>query len=204
MTRVLSNLLADFLSAIFFFAVYGLTRSIIAAIAAAIGAAQFDRLKLACRAIEPMQWLSVGLVVMLGGATLLTRSPRVIMLKPSVVQFAVAAVMLRRGWMNRYLPVIVRENVPEVAIIEAGYAWAGLLAILGATNLVIAPQFDIRVWARFIFFGLIGTERHVLTAICCVPHDGPAQAAERHLHCRPRTRACYGRSAALIAARAER
>jgi len=160
MKQALSNLLNDFLSAIFFFAVYSLTGSIVAgtAIAIAIGVAQFLRLKLARRAIEPMQWLALGLVVVLGTATLLTQSPRFLMLKPSVIHFAVAALMLRRGWMSRYLPVIVRENVPEAVIIGAGYSWAGLIAALGATNLVIATQFDIRVWAWFISFGSIGAK----------------------------------------------
>jgi len=160
MKQALSNLLNDFLSAIFFFAVYSLTGSIVAgtAIAIAIGVAQFLRLKLARRAIEPMRWLALGLVVVLGTATLVTQSPRFMMLKPSVIHFAVAALMLRRGWMSRYLPVIVRENVPEAVIIGAGYSWAGLIAALGATNLVIATQFDIRVWAWFISFGAIGAK----------------------------------------------
>ena len=122
MKQALSNLLNDFLSAIFFFAVYSLTSSILAGtvIAVAVGATQFVRLKLGRRAIEPMQWLSLALVVALGTATLLTQSPRFMMLQPSVAHFAVAAVMLRRGWMSRYLPAIARENLPEAVIIGAG------------------------------------------------------------------------------------
>ena len=53
------------------------------------------------RRIEPMQWMSLGLVVVLGGATMLTQSPRFMMIKPTIVHFAVAAVMLRPGWMIR-------------------------------------------------------------------------------------------------------
>ena len=160
MKEALRQLANDFLSAIFFFAVYSLTGSIVAgtAIAIAIGVTQFLRLKLSRRAIEPMQWLALGLVVVLGTAALLTQSPRFMMLKPSFIHFAVAALMLRRGWMSRYLPAIARENVPEAVIIGAGYAWAGLIAVLGATNLLIATQFDIRVWAWFISFGSIGAK----------------------------------------------
>ena len=160
MKQALGQLINDFLSAIFFFAVYSLTGSIVAGttIAIAVGATQFIRLKLARRAIEPMQWMSLGLVLVLGAATLLTQSPRFMMLKPSFVHFDIAAVMLRRGWMTRYLPEIARENLPETAIIGAGYAWAGLMVALGATNLVIATQSDIRVWAWFISFGAIGAK----------------------------------------------
>src|SRR5215472_3600507 len=160
MRQALRQLISDFLSAICFFAVYSLTGSIFAgtAIAIAVGAAQFVRLKRARRAIEPMQWMSLGLVLVLGAATLLTQSPRFMMLKPSFVHLAIAAVMLRRGWMTRYLPTIARENVPERVIIGAGYAWAGLMVALGAINLVLATQSDIRVWAWFISFGAIGAK----------------------------------------------
>ena len=48
-----------------------------------------------------MQWMSLGLIVVLGSATMLTQSPRFIMIKPTIVHFAVAAAMLRRGWMLR-------------------------------------------------------------------------------------------------------
>jgi intracellular septation protein len=60
--------------------------------------------------------------------------------------------------MTRYLPAIVHEHVPEAVIVGAGYGWAGLMIALGATNLVIAAQLDIRVWAWFISFGAIGAK----------------------------------------------
>src|ERR1700730_15653614 len=45
-------------------------------------------------------------VVVLGGATMLAQSPRFTMVEPTIVHFAIAAVMLRRGWTLRYLPEI--------------------------------------------------------------------------------------------------
>ena len=160
MRQALRQLTSDFLSPIFFFAVSSLTGSIFAgtAIAIAIGAAQFIRLKRARRAIEPMQWMSLGLVLVLGAATLVAQNPRFMMLKPSFIHFAIAAVMMRRGWMTRYLPAIVHEHVPETAIIGAGYGWAGLMVALGAINLVLATQSDIRIWGWFISFGAIGAK----------------------------------------------
>jgi len=160
MKQALRQLAEDFLSAIFFFALYSLTGNIVVATATAIavGAVQFLRLRLARRRIEPMQWMSLGLVLVLGAATLLTQSPRFMMLKPSFVHFAIAGVMLRRGWMSRYLPAIARDNVPEPVIVGAGYAWAGLMLALGIANLVVAAQFDVRVWAWFISFGAIGAK----------------------------------------------
>ena len=50
--------------------------------------------------------MSLGLVVVLGGATMLTQNPRFMMVKPTIIHLAVAAVMLRPGWMIRYLPEV--------------------------------------------------------------------------------------------------
>ena len=102
--------------------------------------------------------MSLGLVVVLGGATMLTQSPRFLMVKPTIVHLAVATVMLRRGWMVRYLPEIVRQNVPESTIVAAGYAWAALLAALGLTNLIIALRFDFVTWAWFVSVGSVGAK----------------------------------------------
>jgi len=57
--------------------VYAVFGSLFAAagIAVAAGLAQLARFKLTRRRIEPMQWMSLGLVVVLGGATMLTQNP---------------------------------------------------------------------------------------------------------------------------------
>jgi len=158
--QALRQLLSDFLSAVLFLAIYALSGSLFVAagIAVAAALAQFARLKLTGRGIEPMQWMSLGLVVVLGGATMLTQSPRFMMVKPTIVHFGVAAVMLRRGWMLRYLPEIVLQNVPEATIVAAGYAWAALLAALGLANLIIALGFDFIIWAWFISVGAVGAK----------------------------------------------
>ena len=160
MKQALRQLLSDFLSAILFLVVYGLSGNLFAtaAIAVAAGMAQLAYIWATGRRVEPMQWMSLGLVVVLGSATMLTQSPRFIMVKPTIVHLAVAAAMLRRGWMIRYLPEVVLRNVPESTIVAAGYAWAALLAVLGFTNLIIALRFDFVIWAWFISVGSVGAK----------------------------------------------
>ena len=80
------------------------------------------------------------------------------MVKPTIVHFAVAAVMLRRGWMLRYLPETVLRNVPEPAVVAAGYAWAALLAALGLANLIIALRLGFATWAWFVSVGAVGAK----------------------------------------------
>jgi intracellular septation protein A len=103
-----------------------------------------------------MQWTSLGLVVGLGGATILTESLRFLMVKPSIVHFAVGTAMLQRGWMIRYITPMAQQNVSEATMIAVGYGWAALMGILGLTNLAIILFFDFEVWAWFISVGAVG------------------------------------------------
>jgi len=160
MTQALRQLAQDFLSAILFFAIYALTGSLYAAagVAIAVGVGQLLRLRLLGRPIAPMQWMSLALVIVLGGATVLLHTPRLMLVKPSIGHFAVAAIMLRRGWMAPYLPPIAQQHVPPAVIVAAGYAWAALLAALGAANLFFAIFADLTTWAWFVSFGAIGAK----------------------------------------------
>jgi intracellular septation protein len=160
MKQALRQLLSDFLSAFLFVAVYALSGNLVAAAAIAVagGVGRIGFLCLTRRRIDPMQWLSLALVIVLGSATMLTQSPRFLMVKPTIIHLAVAAIMLQRGWMLRYLPEIVSQNVPESTIVAAGYSWAALLAALGLINLVIALNFDFVTWAWFISLGSVGAK----------------------------------------------
>src|SRR5947209_15302912 len=160
MRQVFKQLLADFFSTIVFLAIYLTTGNIYVATGVAIAGAigQFALARHQGRALDVMNWASLGLVIVLGGATILTHDPRFVMLKPSIVHFAIAAVMLRRGWMLRYLPEIARQNLPERVAVAAGYAWAGLMAALGLANLAIAGYGDLTIWAWFISVVAVGAK----------------------------------------------
>ena len=103
-----------------------------------------------------MQWLALGLV--LGAATLITQDSRFIMVKPTLVHWAIGAVMLRHGWMTRYLPPIARDNLPLSVMVTFGYAWAALMFLLGALNLLVATTMSFQAWAWFITFGAVGAK----------------------------------------------
>jgi intracellular septation protein A len=160
MRDALRQLLSDFLSAIVFLVVFGLGGGLYLAtgLAVAVSLIQVIVLKLRGKPIDLMQWLILGLVVVLGAASILTQDSRFIMVKPSIIHAAIGAVMLRPGWMLRYLPPIVRDNLSESVIVRVGYAWAALMFTLAAINLVIVAAFDFRVWAWFIGVGAMGAK----------------------------------------------
>jgi len=104
-----------------------------------------------------MTWASLGLVIVLGGATLLTHDPRFVLAKPAIGHVAIGIIMLKRGWMLRYLPAIVTETIPEY-VTFAGYAWAALMFALAAGTVAVAMTGDMKLWAFYISVVLIGAK----------------------------------------------
>ena len=104
-----------------------------------------------------MTYASLALVIVLGSATLLTHDPRFVLAKPSIAHFAIGAIMLKRGWMLRYMPPRVVETIPEYVTI-AGYAWAALMFALGLGTIAAALSGDLKLWAIYVSVVLMGAK----------------------------------------------
>ena len=151
MKDVFARLGTDFFSTIVFLVIYLATDNIVlatgVAIAGAIAQVIFSRVK--GRDLGYMTWASLGLVIVLGTATILTRDPRFVLAKPAIAHFAVGAVMLKRGWMLRYMPPLVVETIPEY-VTFAGFAWAALMFALGAGTVAVAMTGDLKLWTLYV------------------------------------------------------
>jgi intracellular septation protein len=51
--------------------------------------------------------------------------------------------------MNRYLPPVAIELIPDIATIF-GYVWAGLMFFSAALSLIVAFNFSITTWLEFM------------------------------------------------------
>jgi intracellular septation protein A len=142
------TVLLDMASTLFFLLLYLGTHNIRLAVGLgiALGIAQIGWEFVRKRPIDAMQWMSLFLIVTSGAATLLTNDPRYVMLKPSVIYVIVGIVMLRPGWMNRYLPPVATEVVPDIAYIF-GFVWAGLMFLSAAVNILLALNSSAAMWA---------------------------------------------------------
>jgi intracellular septation protein A len=142
----------DLASTLVFVAVGALTHDPIlaTAIAVAVGFLQVVYLKLRGHAVSPIQWMSLGLVLVFGGATLFTHNARFMMFKPTIVYVLVGSAMLQRGWMLPYLPPVAREHVGDTVMIAWGYVWAGLMFATALTNVAFALLTSFAVWTAFI------------------------------------------------------
>jgi len=158
--RAFRPIASDFLSTIIFIIAYEATGSILVGVAAgiAVAFAQIGWLRWRSRKIDLMQWASLALVVVLGSASIITRDPHFIMIKPSVGAFAISAVMLRPNWMTRYMPPFVLEHISPRLPLVWGYVWAAAIFALGVANLVVAFAWGPKIWAWFTSFVPVGLQ----------------------------------------------
>ena len=93
MKNVFARLGTDFLSTIVFLAIYLATDNVLlatgVAIAGAVAQVIYSRFK--GKELGYMTWASLGLVIVLGGITLLTHDPRFVLAKPAIGHFAIGA-----------------------------------------------------------------------------------------------------------------
>ena len=159
MKDVFAKLGTDFLSTIVFVAIYWITGNVVLATGVAIAGAviQVIHAHLKDRQLGFMTYASLALVIVLGSATLLTSDPRFVLAKPAIAHFAIGAIMLKRGWMLRYVPPIVTETIPEY-VTFAGYAWAVLMFALGAGTIAVALTGDMKLWTIYVSVVAIGAK----------------------------------------------
>jgi intracellular septation protein A len=149
-------LLSDLASSLLFLILFALTHNAIlsASLGMLLGLIQITRQLVRRKPIDVMEWLSLFLVFASGTATILTDDPRFVLFKPSVIYAVVGVVMLRPGWMNRYLPAIARAVASDTAT-YVGFAWAGLMFISAALNAYLAVGEDMATWALVMtIFGI--------------------------------------------------
>jgi intracellular septation protein len=141
-------LFLDMAATLFFLALYLLTQNLALSVVLgmALAITQIGWQAARRKPIDTMQWMSLFLVLGAGAVTLMTHDPRFVMVKPSVIYLIVGVVMLRRGWLNRYLPPIAIELIPDVAIIF-GYAWSALMFFSAGLNLIVALNFSMVAWS---------------------------------------------------------
>jgi intracellular septation protein A len=152
-------LLLDLASTLVFLAVYALTGNLFLAVGLgmALGIAQIGWQLARRHPVEALQWLSLVIIFASGSATFLTDDPLFVMMKPSVIYVIVGLVMLKRGWMTRYLPPIARATVPDLAI-RFGYIWAGMMFFSAVLNIVLALTLDVTTWAAVKSVWAIGSK----------------------------------------------
>lgn len=110
--------------------------------------------------VDRMLWISLGIIVVMGGATIVLRDPTFIMWKPTVLYWAFAAVLLSADFaFGRNLMRAMMEKqiaLPDPIWRRLNLSWVGFFLAMGALNLYVAFNFSEETWVSFKMFGGLG------------------------------------------------
>lgn len=155
------KLLIDFFPIILFFAAFKLWDIYVAtgvAIVATI--AQIAWLRYSRGKVEPMQWLSLGVIVLFGGATILAQDETFIKWKPTVLYWLMGgALLVGQLFFNKNLLKSLmgsQMELPDAAWRAMNWSWTAFFAVMGVLNIWVAYNFDTNTWVNFKLFGGLG------------------------------------------------
>ena len=112
------------------------------------------------RKVDTMLWVSLVIVTVFGGATMLFHDPIFIKWKPTVLYWlfsatlGLSAVVFKRNLIRRMLEAQI--SLPDRVWERLNLAWAGFFAAMGALNLLVAYRFSEEAWVNFKLFGGMG------------------------------------------------
>ena len=155
------KLLLDFFPIILFFVafkVWGIYVATAVAIVATIG--QIGWLRFKTGKTEPMQWVSLGVIVLFGGATIVAHNDTFIKWKPTVLYWLMAGTLaagqliFRKNLLKSLMGS--QMQLPEPAWRVTNWSWIVFFAVMGVLNLWVAFNFDTDTWVNFKLFGGLG------------------------------------------------
>lgn len=160
----MKKLLFDFFPIVIFFAVYKYTNDIVMATAVLIPATVFQVIYAywRTRKIEKMYLVTLILVVLLGGATVILQDKVFIQWKPTVVNWLFAVAFLgsefigSKNILERMMGAQI--ELPRSIWRRLNFMWTGFFVLVGFINLYVAfsGHFSEEQWVDFKLFGMLG------------------------------------------------
>ena len=110
--------------------------------------------------IDLMLWVSLGLVVVLGGATVWFHDENFIKWKPTLLYWVMGASFAVSQWAlgKNLLRLLLGDELqlPEPVWRRLNAAWVAFFGLMGLLNLLVAYRFSTDAWVNFKLFGGIG------------------------------------------------
>jgi intracellular septation protein len=112
------------------------------------------------RKVDTMLWVSLAIVTVFGGATLLLHDETFIKWKPTVLYWLFAGILaggvlfMKKNLMKSLLAE--QMQLPDEAWAQMNWSWVGFFVFMGIANLVVAYSFSTDAWVNFKLFGGIG------------------------------------------------
>ena len=112
------------------------------------------------RKVDGMLWVSLGVITVFGGATLLLHDEMFIKWKPTVLYWLFAATLLiaEFGFRKNLIKAIMDKQMtlPDPVWRKLMLSWVGFFTVMGVLNLYVAFNFTTDTWVNFKLFGGIG------------------------------------------------
>ena len=112
------------------------------------------------RRVDNMLWVTLAIMVVFGGATLILKDPTFIKIKPTVLYWLFAMVLVgAQLFLGKNLIRAMMEKqmrLPEPVWGKLNASWVGFFVVMGILNLYIAYTYSEAVWVQFKFYGGIG------------------------------------------------
>lgn len=112
------------------------------------------------RKVDTMLWVSLGLIVVFGGATLLLHDETFIKWKPTVLYwlFALSLGLAPILFERNLIRLMMEKNLtlPDAIWTRLNLGWAGFFTFMGILNLWVAMHYSTDTWVNFKMFGSLG------------------------------------------------
>src|SRR3990170_1425466 len=112
------------------------------------------------RKVDNMLWVSLGVIVVFGGATLLLHDETFIKWKPTVLYwlFGAALLIADLGFRKNLIRAMMEKQMalPDLVWRKLLLSWVGFFAVMGVLNLYVAFNFSTDTWVNFKLFGGMG------------------------------------------------
>ena len=156
----LKQILFDFFPVILFFIAYKVSDIFVATgVAIAASIVQIGYMLVRRRKVSNMQWVSLVIIVIFGGATLLLKDEQFIKWKPTVLYWLAGAVFLGAlAFKANLVKSVMGEGItlPEPVWTKLAIAWGVFFIFKGTLNLWVAHAFSTDTWVNFKLFGGMG------------------------------------------------
>ncbi|SCX23014.1 intracellular septation protein [Nitrosomonas eutropha] len=153
--------LFDLFPIILFFAtykIYGIYSATAVAIVATF--AQIGWVWLRHRKVDNMLWVSLAIIIVFGGATLILQDETFIKWKPTVLYwlFAVILFLAHSFFGKNLIRAMMKDQIklPEPVWARLNISWSVFFGAMGALNLYVAYNYSTDTWVNFKLFGFMG------------------------------------------------
>ncbi|ASD79605.1 septation protein A [Burkholderia gladioli pv. gladioli] len=110
--------------------------------------------------VDTMLWVSLGVIVVFGGATLVLHDEKFIQWKPTVLYWLFAVILVAARYLfgkNLIEKMMGKQlSLPHPIWDKLNLAWGLFFAVLGVVNLYVVNHYTPSQWVNFKLFGTTG------------------------------------------------